>query len=60
VPLEQPKTEYREGRAEATGLPDGVADLVLAARRFTGSTRPGTARSAAPVNIWRLDGHPEL
>jgi SAM-dependent methyltransferase len=26
--------EYRDGRAEATGLPDGTADLVLAAQAF--------------------------
>jgi SAM-dependent methyltransferase len=26
--------EYRDGRAEATGLPDGCADLVLAAQAF--------------------------
>jgi SAM-dependent methyltransferase len=35
-PLAQgaPVPEYREGRAEATGLPAGAADLVLAAQAF--------------------------
>lgn len=34
LPPELPAPEYREGRAEATGLPDNVADAVLAAQAF--------------------------
>ncbi len=36
VPLspDQPEPRYREGTAEATGLPDGSADAVLAAQAF--------------------------
>jgi SAM-dependent methyltransferase len=34
VPSGVPVPEYREGRAEATGLPDGVADMVLSAQAF--------------------------
>jgi SAM-dependent methyltransferase len=34
VPAEWPKPVYRDGRAEATGLPDGMADAVLAAQAF--------------------------
>jgi SAM-dependent methyltransferase len=34
VPAGQPRPEYRAGTGEATGLPDGVADLVLAAQAF--------------------------
>jgi SAM-dependent methyltransferase len=34
VPLGQPAPEYRDGRAEATGLPDADAHAVLAAQAF--------------------------
>jgi SAM-dependent methyltransferase len=34
LPPGAPPPDYREGRAEATGLPDGAADVVLAAQAF--------------------------
>src|SRR5262245_8781286 len=34
LPADAPVPDYRDGRAEATGLPDGVADVVLAAQAF--------------------------
>jgi SAM-dependent methyltransferase len=34
LPPGLPAPEYRDGTAEATGLPDGVADVVLAAQAF--------------------------
>jgi SAM-dependent methyltransferase len=34
LPPEVPAPDYRDGRAEATGLPDTVADAVLAAQAF--------------------------
>ena len=34
VPVGSPVPEYRDGKAEATGLPDGSADAVVAAQAF--------------------------
>src|SRR5262249_35002398 len=34
VPPDVPRPDYRAGRAEATGLPDGAADVVLSAQAF--------------------------
>jgi SAM-dependent methyltransferase len=34
LPADCPRPQYREGRAEATGLPDGTATAVLAAQAF--------------------------
>jgi SAM-dependent methyltransferase len=43
-PSDAPRPKYRDGRAEATGLADGVADAVLAAQAFHWFDAPAALR----------------